>query len=88
MFTFQFYIEINKKCNISSYPALENCLFGAVSLTKNIDIDKYKYSGYDIGFDRKEFFSVGNGVGRKVIIFALDMSTSADIGNRKKIYSW
>ena len=31
---------------------LVNCLFGAVSLTKNADIDKYKYSGYGIGFDR------------------------------------
>ena len=56
MFIFQFYIEINKKCNISSYPALENCLFGAVSLTKNIDIDKYKYSGYDIGLIEKNLF--------------------------------
>ena len=53
LFTFQFYIEINKKCSISSYPALKNSLFGAVSLTKNIDIDKYKYSRYDVGFDRK-----------------------------------
>ena len=36
--------EINKNFPISSYPALENCLFGAVSLTKNInDIDEYKY---------------------------------------------
>ena len=33
-----------------SYPPLENCLFGAVSLTKNVDIDKYKYSGYGIWF--------------------------------------
>ena len=53
LFTFQFYIEINKKCNISSYPTLKNSLFGAVSLTKNIDIDKYKYSRYDVRFDRK-----------------------------------
>ena len=53
LFTFQFYIEINKKCSISSYPALKNSLFGAVSLTKNIDIDKYKYSRYDVRFDRK-----------------------------------
>ena len=42
---------------LSSFLTLENCLFGALSLTKNIDIDKYKYSGYGIGFDRKEFFS-------------------------------
>ena len=44
--------EINKRYSISSYPKLENCLFGAVSLTKNADFHKYKYSGYGIGFDR------------------------------------
>ena len=50
--------EINKKFNISSYPTLENCLFGAVGLTKNVDIDKYRHSEYGIGFDRKgTFFS-------------------------------
>ena len=32
--------EINKNYSISSYPTLENCLFGAVSFTKNADIDK------------------------------------------------
>ena len=45
--------EICKNCSISSYPTLENCLFGAVSLTKNADIDKYNYSGYGTGFGRK-----------------------------------
>ena len=35
-------------------PTLENCLFGAVTLTKNADIDKYGYSGYGTGF--KNFF--------------------------------
>ena len=43
--------EISKHYTISVYPTLENCLFGAVSLTKNTDIDKYKYSGYGIRFD-------------------------------------
>ena len=54
-----FYIvyEINKSINISVYPTLENCLFGAVDLTKNADIDKYKYSGYGIEFDRHGSFS-------------------------------
>ena len=34
-------------------------LFGAVKLTKNADKDKYKYSGYGIGFDsRSEFYMV------------------------------
>ena len=48
--------EINKSFNISSYPILENCLFGAVELIKHTDIDQYKYSEYGIGFDRKGFF--------------------------------
>ena len=26
-------------------PTLKNCLFGAVTLTKNADFKKYKYSG-------------------------------------------
>ena len=44
---------IETSVNISSYPTLENCLFGAVRLTKYVDVDLYKYSGYCIGFDRK-----------------------------------
>ena len=40
--------ETSKTFNIRGYPTLENSLFGAVSLTKNVDIDKYKYFGYDI----------------------------------------
>ena len=53
--------EISNSFSISSHPTLENCLFGAVRLTKNADIDEYKYSGYGIGFDRKGTFSVDNG---------------------------
>ena len=49
-----------KNFNIISYPTLGNCLFGAVSLNKNVDIDEHKYFGYDIKFDRKGKFSVGN----------------------------
>ena len=59
-------------------------LFSAVILVKNADIDKYKYSGYGIGFDRKGFFSIGNEVGRNVIIFGVDMSSSPHIDNKKK----
>ena len=54
--------EINKKDNtVISDPTLENCLFGAVTLTKNADIDKYQYSGYGIGFDRKGSSSFSSG---------------------------
>ena len=80
--------EINKKGNtIISDPTLENCLFGAVTLTKNADIDKYGYSGYGIEFDRKRKFSfLGGGYGQNVIIFGVDMSSSFHIDNKKKTY--
>ena len=37
-------------------PTLKNCLFGAVTLTENADIDKYRHSGYGIGLTEKEVF--------------------------------
>ena len=77
--------EISKSFNISEYPTLENCLFGTVSLTKTADIDRYKYSGYEIGFDRHRSFSFpATGLGKNVIIFGVDMSLSTKIDNRKK----
>ena len=77
--------EISKNCSISTYLTLENCLFGAVSLTKNADIDKYKYSGYGIGFDRQGGFSFGNGFGKNCIIFGADLSSSLYANNKKNI---
>ena len=76
--------EISKNYNISSYPTLENCLFGAVILTKNADIDKYKYSGYGIGFDRHGEFRFGNGLVKNCIIFGADLSSSSRANNKKK----
>ena len=35
---------------------LKDSLFGAVKITKNTDISKYKYSGYRIGFDSEWSF--------------------------------
>ena len=71
-------------CNDSD-PTLKNCLFGAVSLTKNADIEKYGYSGYGIGFDWRSSFSFPGGeFGQNVLIFGVDMSSSADIDNKKK----
>ena len=75
---------MSKNYNISSYPTLENYLFAGVSLTKNVDINKYKYSGYGIGFNRHGSFShPSSGTGRNVIIFRVDMSLSTKIDNRK-----
>ena len=66
-------------------PTLKNWLFGAVTLTKNADIDKYGYSGYGIRFDRKSSFSFPGGrFGSNVIIFGVDINSSAHIDNKKK----
>ena len=52
---------------------------------KKVNIDKYGYSGYGIGFDRKGTFSFSGGrYGQNLLIFGLDMSFSAHIDNKKK----
>ena len=69
----------------SSYPTLENCLFEAAKLTRGTDIDNYTYVEFGIGFDRKGFFPhPSGGTGRNVIIFEVDMSSSAHVYNKKK----
>ena len=47
--------------NRDNCATLQDALFGAVKLTKNADIDKYGYSGYGIGFDRRSRFSHRSG---------------------------
>ena len=60
-------------------------MFGAVKLTKNADVDKYWYTDYGIGFDRKGSFSFpGGGFGQNVIAFGVDMSSSVHLDNKKK----
>ena len=77
--------EIKKDNTTSNDHTLKNCLFGAVILTKNSNIDKYGYSGYGIGFDRiGGFSSPGGGVSQNVLILGIDMSFSAHIDNKKK----
>ena len=54
-------------------------------MTKNADIDKYGYSGYGTEFDRRSSFSFSGGrFGQNVLIFGADMSSSANIDNKKK----
>ena len=69
---------------------MQNDLFFAVKLTKNAGIDKYKYSGYGIGFDtRKSFSSPNVGFSKNVIVFGADMSSSVYIDNKKRyLISW
>ena len=62
---------------------LKNCLFGSVKLAKNTYPDKYKYSSYSIGFDsRSEFSFIDRSMGKYVIIFGTDMSSSVHIDNK------
>ena len=53
-------------------------------MTKSPDVYKYKYSGYGIGFERREEFSLENGIDRNVIISGLSLSSSPDTDNKKK----
>ena len=75
--------ELAASSSHDSDPTIKNCLFGGV--TFDADIEKYKYSGYGIGFDRRSSFSfIGGGFGQNVVIFGADMSTSIHIDNKGK----
>ena len=77
--------ELGASSPHSNDPKLKKCLFGAVTLTKNADIDRYKYSGYGIEFDRRSNFSFPGGwFGQNVLIFVVDMSYSAHMIIRKR----
>ena len=54
-------------------------------MTKNVDINKYRYCGYRNGFDRHEYFShPSGGTCGNAIIFGTDISSSTRIDHRKK----
>ena len=77
--------ELDASTSYDNDPTLKNCLFGAVTLTKNADIDKYGYSGYGTGFDRRSSFSFLDGwFGQNVLICGVDMSSPTHIDNKKK----
>ena len=48
--------EIFSYSSGDNYPTLESCLFGAVTLTKNADIDKYSIMVMELGVIEKEVF--------------------------------
>ena len=77
--------ELGASTSNDNDPTLKNCLFGAVTFTKNADVDKYGHSGYGIGFDRRGNFSfLSGGFDQNVLIFGVDMSSSAHSDNKKK----
>ena len=50
--------------------------------TSNPDADKYKYSGYGIGFDSKGSYKHPDRYGKNVTIFGADMSKSKHANNK------
>ena len=71
--------------NLNTDFTLGSCLFGSVKLTKNADLGKYKYTGYNIGFDSCSEFLFTDGSYRKIfIIFGADMSSSVHLNNNGK----
>ena len=62
---------------------LKNSLFGAIDITKNADVSKYRYSGYGSGFDSKgSFLHADKAYGVNVIIFGCDLSSSIHANNK------
>ena len=76
--------EIGATTRNSYDPKLINGLFGAATLVKNSDINKFGYTGYGIRFDRGTTFSFPSGeFGHNALIFSVDMSGSTHIDNKK-----
>ena len=73
--------ELNSKLTLS------NCLFGAINLIKNADLDKYGYSGYDNGFHScSQFLLPNDKLSKNVVVFGVgNNSSSMHTDNRKKI---
>ena len=59
-------------------------MFGAVKLTNDADPDKYKYSGYDFGYDAHGFFSLSDSSGLGKNISGAELSSLVHIDNKKK----
>ena len=81
--------DLQSNLNYNPEFTLENCLFGAIKVTKNADVNKFKYSGYGIGFDGKGVFSHPTGsFGNNAIIFGVDMSSSVHIDIKKRHFNF
>ena len=69
--------EISSTFTSQSTFTPKNSLFGAVKLTKDSDISKYKFYGYGICFSSKGIFLYADGTyDVNVIIFCADLSSS------------
>ena len=62
---------------------IQDALFGAVEITKNVDTSQYNYKGYGICFDEGGTFSKGNiNNGRNALIFGVHESSLVHANNK------
>ena len=82
------YVVYKLNFSSSSDITLNNCLFGAVKLTKNSPrADKQKYSGYDIAFNSQSYSHKKSGKNAKdLIIFGADLSNLVMLKIQKTIF--
>ena len=73
--------------NPTSTSKFKNCLFGAISILKNSDKEKYVYSGYRTTTVDAGSWSFDNNFARNAIIFGVDNSSSSHSENRKNNFS-
>ena len=65
--------ELGASSSSDSGPIVKNGVFGAATLAKNAGVEKYGYSGFGIGYDRRLSFSFPGGeFGQNVLIFGVD----------------
>ena len=62
--------------NLNTDFTSNNCLSESIELTKNVNLDIYKNSRYNIDFDsRSKFLFTGGNMGKNVIIVGADISS-------------
>ena len=75
--------KLRKRTISSPDFTVQNALFGALKIKKDVNTSHYKYSGYGICFDAGSSFSFDDSLTAKnVIIFGCDMSFSSHANNR------
>ena len=67
----------------NNFKFYKNCLFGATSIVKNNDKEKYVYSDYRVTFNSAGSWSFDDGTTRNVIIFGVANSSSSHSDNCK-----
>ena len=71
--------------NLNTDFTLKNFFIRFVKVTNNADPDKYKYSGYGIGFDSCwEFSFTYRTIRNNAIIFGADMSSKSLVKDQDK----